>query len=152
MTPSVVWSLYAFLHSPDDYWTTICTAIGVGGDTDTMAAIAGAISGARLGLDALPAGLVERLNDRGGWGRDALIELARRARCRTAGRGLMDSYSWLIDAMGPNHEERPCAHGKIYQDVAETVGNTPLIRLNRLGVAFRAESRSSTRATTRTTR
>ena len=24
-------------------------------------------------------------------------------------------------------------HGKIYQDVTETVGNTPLIRLNRLG-------------------
>jgi ADP-ribosylglycohydrolase len=79
VTPSVVWSLYAFLHSPDDYWTTVCTAIGVGGDTDTMAAIAGAVSGARLGAAALPAGLVERLNDRGGWGRDQLIELARRA-------------------------------------------------------------------------
>ena len=24
-------------------------------------------------------------------------------------------------------------HGRIYQDVTETVGNTPLIRLNRLG-------------------
>jgi ADP-ribosylglycohydrolase len=79
VTPSVVWSLYAFLHTPDDYWTTICTAIGVGGDTDTVAAIAGAISGARLGAAALPAELVERLNDRGGWGRDPLIELARRA-------------------------------------------------------------------------
>src|SRR3989337_73456 len=27
-------------------------------------------------------------------------------------------------------------HGKIYQDVAETVGNTPLIRLNRLGAGL----------------
>jgi ADP-ribosylglycohydrolase len=79
VTPSVVWSLYAFLHSPDDYWTTVCTAIVVGGDTDTMAAIAGAISGARLGPGVLPAGLVERLNDRGGWGRDPLTELAHRA-------------------------------------------------------------------------
>jgi ADP-ribosylglycohydrolase len=79
VTPSVVWSLYAFLRTPDDYWATVCTAIGVGGDTDTMAAIAGAISGARLGPEALPARLVERLNDRGGWGPDALIELARRA-------------------------------------------------------------------------
>lgn len=79
VTPSVVWSLYAFLRTPDDYWATVCTAIGVGGDTDTMAAIAGAISGARLGPGALPAPLVERLNDRGGWGRDPLIELARRA-------------------------------------------------------------------------
>jgi ADP-ribosylglycohydrolase len=84
VTPSVVWSLYAFLHTPDDYWATVCTAIGVGGDTDTMAAIAGAISGARLGPGALPAPLVEQLNDRGGWGRDALIELARRA-ARLAG-------------------------------------------------------------------
>jgi len=84
VTPSVLWSLYAFLRTPDDYWATVCTAIGVGGDTDTMAAIAGAISGARLGPGALPAALVERLNDRGGWGRDALIELARRA-ARLAG-------------------------------------------------------------------
>jgi ADP-ribosylglycohydrolase len=49
-----------------------------------MAAIAGAISGARLGPGALPAPLVERLNDRGGWGPDALIELAHRA-ARLAG-------------------------------------------------------------------
>jgi ADP-ribosylglycohydrolase len=76
VTPSLLWSLYAFLRSPDDYWETICTAIGVGGDTDTMAAIAGAISGARLGVGALPAELLGRLNDRGEWGADALVELA----------------------------------------------------------------------------
>ena len=77
VTPSLLWSLYAFLRSPDDFWETICTAIGVGGDTDTMAAIAGAISGARLGVEALPAELLGRLNDRGEWGADALAELAR---------------------------------------------------------------------------
>jgi poly(ADP-ribose) glycohydrolase ARH3 len=76
VTPSVLWSLYAFLRSPDDYWETICTAIGVGGDTDTMAAIAGAISGARLGPDAVPAALLPRLNDRGAWGAGDLINLA----------------------------------------------------------------------------
>src|SRR5688500_16581441 len=31
---------------------------------------------------------------------------------------------------------RNMPHGKIYQDVTETVGNTPLIRLNRLGRAL----------------
>ena len=76
VTPSVLWSLYAFLRSPDDYWETICTAIGVGGDTDTMAAIAGAISGARLGVDALPSHLVARLNDREEWGYAELVRLA----------------------------------------------------------------------------
>jgi ADP-ribosylglycohydrolase len=76
VTPSVLWSLYSFLRSSDDYWETICTAIGVGGDTDTMAAIAGAISGARLGVKALPGELLSRVNDRGEWGADALSELA----------------------------------------------------------------------------
>ena len=76
VTPSLAWSLYAFLRTPDDYWTTVCTAIGVGGDTDTMAAIAGAIAGARLGAGALPEPLVARLNDRGGWRAAQLAELA----------------------------------------------------------------------------
>jgi ADP-ribosylglycohydrolase len=41
-----------------------------------MAAMAGAISGARLGPDALPAHLLARLNDRGTWGAPPLAELA----------------------------------------------------------------------------
>ena len=82
VTPSVAWSLYAFLRSPDDYWTAVCTAIAVGGDTDTMAAITGAIAGARLGLPALPEPLVARLNDRGTWTATELAQLARDcARC-----------------------------------------------------------------------
>jgi ADP-ribosylglycohydrolase len=76
VTPSVLWSLYAFLRSPDDYWETICTAITVGGDTDTMAAMAGAISGARVGVDALPSILLHRINDRGEWRAPALATLA----------------------------------------------------------------------------
>lgn len=76
VVPSVVWALYAFLRSPDDYWETICTAIEVGGDTDTLAAMAGAISGARLGLGAIPAALAARVNDNGEWGLAALEALA----------------------------------------------------------------------------
>ena len=87
VTPSVCWSLYAFLRSPDDYWETVCTAIAVGGDTDTMAAMAGAISGARLGLDALPRDLLSRLTDRGAWGAEALIRLARSCASIASGPG-----------------------------------------------------------------
>jgi ADP-ribosylglycohydrolase len=76
VTPSVVWSLYSFLRHPDDYWSAVCTAIGAGGDTDTLAAIAGAIAGARLGPSALPGDLVEQLNDRGGWRAAQLTDLA----------------------------------------------------------------------------
>jgi len=82
--PSVLWSLYAFLRSPDDYWETVCTAIAVGGDTDTMAAIAGAISGARVGVAGLPQSLLSRVNDRGEWGPGELAELARS--CESLGR------------------------------------------------------------------
>jgi ADP-ribosylglycohydrolase len=78
VTSSVLWSLYAFLKTPADYWETICTAIAGGGDTDTTAAMAGAISGAHLGIGAIPARLSEHLTDRGTWKREELIELAQR--------------------------------------------------------------------------
>ncbi len=73
---SVLWSLYSFLRSPDDYRRTIRTAIAAGGDVDTIAAMAGAISGARLGLAAVPQSLARRLTDRGIWGLAELIALA----------------------------------------------------------------------------
>jgi ADP-ribosylglycohydrolase len=76
VTPSVSWSLYAFLRTPDDYWSAVCTAIAVGGDTDTMGAMAGAMAGARLGPAALPRGLLGRLTDRGTWNASELSALA----------------------------------------------------------------------------
>ncbi len=79
VTASVLWSLYAFLKSPGDYWQTISTAIAVGGDVDTTAAMAGAVSGAYNGLAAVPGDLAGRLNDQGTWDYDALVGLAREA-------------------------------------------------------------------------
>lgn len=77
--PSVLWSLYSFLRTPDDYWETICTAIAVGGDVDTTAAMAGAVSGARMGMEAIPQGLARQVNDMGAWGYEALVDLAEKA-------------------------------------------------------------------------
>lgn len=76
--PSVLWSIYAFLRTPDDYWETICTAISGGGDTDTTAAMAGAISGAYLKIGAIPSRLTGYITDRGTWKFDELVELAHR--------------------------------------------------------------------------
>jgi len=59
-----------------DLLGTICTAIAVGGGVDTTAAMAGALSGAHLGLAALPAGAASRLNDRGTWTHADLVQLA----------------------------------------------------------------------------
>jgi ADP-ribosylglycohydrolase len=76
---SVCWSLYSFLRTPEDYWETICTAIAVGGDVDTTAAMAGAISGAHLGLDAVRPELAQRLQDNLTWRYDDLVRLAHQA-------------------------------------------------------------------------
>lgn len=78
VTTSVLWSLYAFLRSPDDYWEAICVAIAVGGDVDTTAAMTGAISGARVGLEGIPFPLARHLNDRGTWKYSELVLLAQR--------------------------------------------------------------------------
>jgi ADP-ribosylglycohydrolase len=82
---SVLWSLYAFLRSPGDYWETVCMAISGGGDTDTTAAMAGAVSGAHLGLEAIPPLLSRKLTDRGAWGYDELVALAEQCFEMSAG-------------------------------------------------------------------
>ncbi len=76
VTGSVLWSLYSFLRTPENYMETICTAIAAGGDVDTTAAMAGAISGAHLGLEAVPPEQAARLTDQGTWGFDELVALA----------------------------------------------------------------------------
>ncbi|MST34049.1 ADP-ribosylglycohydrolase family protein, partial [Acidimicrobiaceae bacterium USS-CC1] len=40
---------------PDDPWLACRVAASLGGDTDTIAAMVGAVAGAALGVDALPA-------------------------------------------------------------------------------------------------
>lgn len=49
------------------------------GDVDTTAAMAGAISGAHLGLEAVPREWAERVQDQGSWGYERLVGLAARA-------------------------------------------------------------------------
>lgn len=85
---SVLWSLYSFLKTPDDYLDTLCTAISVGGDVDTTAAMAGAISGAYLGISAIPSDLTNYLTDRGTWRYNELVELAHQCHLLVMGSGL----------------------------------------------------------------
>ncbi|MBK8004149.1 MAG: ADP-ribosylglycohydrolase family protein [Gemmatimonadetes bacterium] len=79
VTSSVCWSLYAFLQEPDSWWEATCLAIGVGGDTDTLAAMTGSIVGARVGAGQLPEALVERLHDGTRWGAADLRALGEAA-------------------------------------------------------------------------
>lgn len=75
---SVLWSLYSFLWSPDDYMETIRSSIAVGGDVDTTAAMAGAVSGAHLGIHEVHEELRRRVTDQGTWEYEELVDLAHR--------------------------------------------------------------------------
>lgn len=69
---SVPAAVAAFLGAPDHPEDVLLRAVGIGGDTDTVAAMAGAMTGARLGARALPARLLDRLEARAELSRQAL--------------------------------------------------------------------------------
>jgi poly(ADP-ribose) glycohydrolase ARH3 len=70
---SVPFAVYAFLAAPDDFERCLDIAMFHGGDRDTLAAMAGSISGAYLGEAAIPEPWRARLEHR-----CQLRELARR--------------------------------------------------------------------------
>ena len=51
---AVASALYCFCRSPDDFRATVLTGTNTVGDSDSIACIAGAISGAYNGLDGIP--------------------------------------------------------------------------------------------------
>jgi ADP-ribosyl-[dinitrogen reductase] hydrolase len=56
-------AIYAFLRHPDDYRTAVESVIRLGGDTDTVAAITGALVGARVGKAGIPKEWLDRWAD-----------------------------------------------------------------------------------------
>ena len=54
-------ALYCFCKSPDDFLATIRRGANTQGDSDSIACIAGGISGAYLGIRALPPDWIARL-------------------------------------------------------------------------------------------
>lgn len=60
---SVVTAIACFTLWPESYEDVIANAILLGGDTDTIAAMAGAISGAHLGIHAIPCHFLKCLED-----------------------------------------------------------------------------------------
>ncbi len=64
-------ALYAYMRGGTDYPETVRLCISIGGDTDTICAMAGALSGARAGFEGIPPELIERLEDS-----DRILDLA----------------------------------------------------------------------------
>lgn len=70
---AVALALYCVMRYPDDYVGCIRRGANLTGDSDSVASIAGGISAARLGMEAIPAEWRDRIE----W-RDLLLDLARR--------------------------------------------------------------------------
>lgn len=60
---SAVTAIACFALFPDDCPATVTTAIWLGGDTDTIAAMAGAIAGARCGVQSIPLSWLRQIED-----------------------------------------------------------------------------------------
>ena len=60
---SVPTAIYSYLRKQNSM-ETIEYAISLGGDTDTIACMAGAIAGAHKGVEEIPPALLERLENR----------------------------------------------------------------------------------------
>lgn len=58
---AVALALYCFLRYPDSYGRTIIRGANTNGDSDSIACIAGAISGAYVGINAIPEPWVKRI-------------------------------------------------------------------------------------------
>jgi len=58
---TAAWGIFAFLRSPNKFWETVLVCVRAGGDTDTVAAVAGALSGSWVGL----AGILQERPDAG---------------------------------------------------------------------------------------
>jgi ADP-ribosylglycohydrolase len=75
--------------SPTDPWRACTLAAGLGGDSDTVAAMTGAMVGACMGIEAFPASAVELVTDRNDLGLDGLVDslLGLRQRLEAEGNG-----------------------------------------------------------------
>lgn len=81
---SVPTAITCFALTPNSYRDVIANAIFLGGDTDTIAAMSGAICGALVGVAGIPLHLLEMLEDNAK-GRSYIRELARKLYIRYKG-------------------------------------------------------------------
>ena len=88
-------ALHVWLSCPDDYRRAVTTTIRLGGDSDTAAAIVGALVGARVGKEGLPGKWLRDLWEwprTGAWIEQLAARLAHHAAERTNGSAL--SLNW----------------------------------------------------------
>jgi len=58
---AVALALYCFLRYPDEYEKVVIRGANTNGDSDSIACIGGSISGAYLGVEAIPDNWIKRI-------------------------------------------------------------------------------------------
>jgi ADP-ribosylglycohydrolase len=79
-TPTILYALYAFMREPDSPEEALALALSGGGDTSSLGALVGALSGARIGWKELGPRMqswAKLINDQGEHGPNDLIALAK---------------------------------------------------------------------------
>ena len=98
-----VWAL----RRADSFADAVVAAIDLGGDTDTVAAVTGAIAGAKFSVQGIPSRWTTYLNGRvdgpdgtSTWDNDSLQGLARRLIGKAAGATHLPGYTRRAGASG----------------------------------------------------
>jgi poly(ADP-ribose) glycohydrolase ARH3 len=76
-------ALFAVMRHPDSFTDTILGAVSMGGDTDTIGAMAGAMAGARFGIKGIPQEWLANLEN-GVEGKDFVFSIAKKAAAAAA--------------------------------------------------------------------
>jgi ADP-ribosylglycohydrolase len=74
---AVAMALYCFLKHPRDYKKAVLLATNIDGDSDSVASIVGAISGAYNGVQVIPGKWIDRIENKDGLARTAELLLGR---------------------------------------------------------------------------
>lgn len=77
IVPTVIMSIYCLLRHPTNYLQAVGSATSLGGDTSTLGAVVGSLSGARLGVRKLPLDLIKQI-PKGHYGLQWLDDLSHR--------------------------------------------------------------------------
>lgn len=97
---SVVTAIACFAGAPDDFESAVGLAIGLGDDTDTVAAMAGALVGAFGGTGAIPPALLAKLEDGPSKGRSHVAGLSAALYERHTARRVAPNHPGLTGGGG----------------------------------------------------
>jgi ADP-ribosyl-[dinitrogen reductase] hydrolase len=101
--PACIPTCFYVLMTTESYEEALTEIINLGGDTDTSAAILGALAGAHYGVDAIPERWLDGLQNREGIDAWA-IALAHRSRRGIHIPDLISTERWLTQKEGENFE------------------------------------------------